>query len=176
MFLLISAAVCFAEQKPAIWVADLYHYTPAEAPDYYAWRISPAWWEANKSAIAPPADFAATVAAIFAHDQNPRISVIGLDCRMDDLQQQVIEYLVQRGAIAPATSKRSMHWALRNGAPGRIQMVKDSVLHSPLVTSLDAELQGHGKRIVSVQLEELVLDLEKKPPVWLAGLWLDVDK
>lgn len=176
VFALVAAVTCFAEQKPALWVADLEHYTPAERPDFYAWRISPAWSNEINQPIAPPADFAATLAAIVARDQNPRIKIIAIDCQMDDLQGQVIEYLVQHGAIVPATATRPMHWALRHGAQGRIEMVKDAVLHSPFVLSLDAELKKHGKRIVSVQLEKLLLNLEKEPPVWLAGLWLDVDK
>ena len=176
VFALVAAVTCFAEQKPALWVADLEHYTPAEQPDFYAWRIAPAWSNEIKQPIAPPSDFAATLAAIVARDQNPRIKIIAIDCQMGGLQGQVIEYLVKRGAIAPATPKRPMHWTLRNGAQGRIAMVKDAILHTSFVMSLDAELKKHGKRIVSVQLEELLIDLEKDPPVWLAGVWLDVDK
>ncbi len=176
VFALATAVTCFAEQKPALWVANLEHYTPAEESDFYAWRICPAWSNEIKQPVAPPADFATTLAAIVARDQHPRIKIIAVDCQMDDLQTQVIENLVQRGAIARATPKRAMHWVVRNGAHGRIEMVKDAILHTPFVMSLDAELKKLGKRIVSVQLEELLFDLEKKPPVWLAGLWLDVDK
>jgi hypothetical protein len=177
LLLTLSCSTLSAQGSRVRWEAKFKHYTPAESPDYYAWQILVAGWRGVKSDT-PAASFEATVNNIFAADKRPRITSIALSniSEMDSLRENVINYLINYGAIAPAAPNKPMRWKLRNGAEGRIQLVTEAILHSGFVASLDRVLQKRGERIVSLQLEKLLLALDEKPPTWLAMVWLDVDK
>ena len=174
-FVLPLLALGASAPEPLRWEAEFAHYTPAESPDFWAWRIFPPGLSGSKS-VAPAADFETTLDTIFTRDQNPRITTITIRSSMDNLQEQVIKYLIQHGSIAPATATTSMRWKVHNGARDRIQAMKDAILKSEFVASLDGALRKRGKRVTSLQLEEVAVELEKKPPIWQAGMWLDVDK
>jgi hypothetical protein len=153
------------------WDYKLEHNTPAEAPAYDAWVISP-----PASGSAEAKDLAGVLESI-SHEKAPAISGIFLRelNRQPELQKAVMEYVTAQPEFQKHPPPTGFgHWEFKNSAKMRA-LVEQGLLRSPFVTDCNALLAKHGKAIKSVSMEKLFFTKKDGEWGWDAMVWLVID-
>jgi hypothetical protein len=150
------------------WDHQLDHYTPAEAPAYDAWIITP-----SEPKSEDPRDFGAVLDDIF-HRENPRLSHIYLRGLTGDpdLQDDVMSYILARPDFQAHPSPKGFNrWAFQDNTRMRA-LVEQGVLHSRFVADCNALLARYGREVEWVSMEELFFVKKEGRLIWDAGMWL----
>lgn len=177
-YCLVVGALCGApadisaqELKELHWDYQLEHHTPAEAPAYDAWSISPPATGSTKAT-----NLAAVLEGI---SQENELAISGIFLRelnrQPELQKAVMEYVAAQPEFQkhppPAGFGR---WEFKNSARLRA-LVEQGILKSPFVADCNAALGKYGKAVKSVSMEKLFFTKKDGQWSWDAMVWLVID-
>ena len=152
------------------WDHKLEHFPRAEASAYDAWTISPPTRGSEN-----PQDFGTIVEGI-AHEANTSISYIFLGdlVQRPELQKAVIEYVTAQPEYQKHPPPRKGRWEfMKSGKLG--VLVKEGLMHSPLVADCNAVLGKYDKVVGSVSMEEIFFTKKDGQWGWGAAAWLSID-
>lgn len=153
------------------WDHKREHYTPAEAPAYNTWVITPPARESTN-----PQELGLVLEDI-SHDANPSIAHIFLGdlIRRPGLQTAVMDYVAAQPEFQKNPPPTGFgRWEFKNSAKLR-ELVEQGLLRSPFVANCNALLAKYGKAVKSVSMEKLFFTKKDDQWAWDAIVWLKID-
>ena len=166
-----AANLSAQELKDLRWDYKLEHYTPAEAPAYDAWTISP-----PASGSTQAKDLAAVLESI-SHEKDLAISGIFLRelNRQPELQKAVMDFVAAQPEFQKHPPPTGFgRWEFKNSAKLRA-LVEEGILKSPFVADCNAALAKYGKAVKSASMEKLFFTKKDGQWGWDAMVWLVID-
>jgi hypothetical protein len=156
------------ELAKLLWDHKLVHYTPAEAPAYDAWIITP-----PAGGSPDPRALAAVLDDIFQRE-NTVISHIYLAAliRGPELQADVIAYVLAHPEFQKQPPPKGFsRWAFRDNAKMRA-LIEQGMLHARFVADCNSALAKHGRAVQWVSMEKLFFTKKDGQWGWDAITWL----